>query len=395
MTTQKIPKILTRDFILCCFAYFAFSSVFTILIPTLPIYLSRSGSNEAEIGILIGSFAISSLVLRPFIGKALLKIPEKTFMTAGTLLYAFTSVGYLLISPFWPFLIVRILQGIGFAFFTTASITLVANISSGAHRGQSFSYFYLAYNVSNALAPPLGMFLINKFGFTFLFLVCIGLSLCSLFITNRLGRRQVTLLEKSLVEDGFLLSRKALPPSIIGFFSFSIWGALATFFPIYALNHGVANPGLFFTIYAIMMILCRVLGGKILDLYSKERIIFLCITPYIISMAILAFSKTLPMFILVAMIYGIGPAFLTPTLAAYALDRGGSPGPVMGTFQAITDLGMTLGPVIMGIVIHVTSYPIMFLCLALFGIVDLNYFYFFVRKKKGDPLIMHISVRNR
>jgi MFS family permease len=384
MTTPKIPKILTRDFILCCFAYFAFSSVFTILIPTLPIYLSRSGSNEVEIGILIGSFAVSSLVLRPFVGKALLKIPEKTFMTAGSLLYAFTSVAYLLIFPFWPFLIVRVFQGIGYAFFTTASITLVANISSEAHRGQSFGYFYLAYNVSNALAPPLGMFLINNFGFTFLFLVCMGLSLCSLFITNRLGRRQVTLLEKSPVEDGFLLSRKALPPSIIGFFPFFIWGALTTFFPIYSLNCGVANPGLFFTTYAIVMILCRALGGKILDLYSKERIILPCITAYIISMVILAFSKTLPMFILVAMIYGIGPAFLTPTLVAYALDRGGSPGPVMGTFQAITDLGMTLGPVIMGIIIHATSYPIMFLFLALFGIIDLNYFYFFVRKKGGS-----------
>jgi MFS family permease len=381
MTTQEIPKILTRDFILCFFAYFAFSSVFTILIPTLPIYLSRSGSNEVEIGVLIGSFAVSSLVLRPFVGKALLRVPEKTFMTAGTLLYVFTSIAYLLISPFWPFLIARVFQGIGYAFFTTASITLVANISSEVHRGQSFGYFYLAYNVSNALAPPLGMYLINNVGFTFLFLVCMGLSLCSLFITNRLGKRQVTLLEKSPVEESFLLSRKALPPSIIGFFTFFIWGALATFFPLYALNRGVANPGLFFTTYAIMMILCRALCGKILDLYSKERIIPLCITPYIISMAILAFSDTLPMFILVAMIYGIGPAFLTPALTTYALNRGGSPGPAMGTFQTMTDLGMTLGPVIMGIIIHAAGYPIMFLCLALFGIIDLNYFYFFVRKK--------------
>jgi MFS family permease len=98
-------------------------------------------------------------------------------------------------------------------------------------------------------------------------------------------------------------------------------------------------------------------------------------------MVILAFSETQPMFILVAVIYGIGPAFLTPTLLAYALDRGGSPGPTMGTFHAITDLGISLGPVIMGIVIDLTSYPIMFLCLALMGIADFNYFYFFVRKR--------------
>ncbi len=57
----------------------------------------------------------------------------------------------------------------------------------------------------------------------------------------------------------------------------------------------------------------------------------------------------------------------------------------MGTFLAITDLGASLGPVIMGIVIRSTSYSIMFLCLALTGFINLNYFYFFVReKRRGD-----------
>ena len=88
------------------------------------------------------------------------------------------------------------------------------------------------------------------------------------------------------------------------------------------------------------------------------------------------------MFILVAVIWGVGNALLIPTLVAYALDRTGSPGPAMGTFTAISDLGMILGPVIMGIVIYSTSYPIMFLCLALTGVINLNYFYFFVRKKE-------------
>jgi MFS family permease len=382
MTTQTIRKILNRDFILAFFAYCAFSCVFSILVPTLPIYLSKSGSTEAEIGILMGIFTLSSLVLRPFVGRALLKIPEKKFMIAGTLLYAIASIAYLLILPFWPFLIVRVIQGIGLAFFSTASFTLVANVSSEAHRGQSLSYFVLAYNISGALAPPLGMLLINHFSFTLLFLVCLGLSLCSLFITNKLGRRQVAPLHDFSIKDGFFLSWKALPSSIIGFFYFFIWTALAAFFPLYAIANGVANPGFFFTTMAIMLILGRALGGRILDLYSKEKIILPCLTTIIISMVVLAFSKTLSMFILVAMIYGIGAAFIFPTLVAYTLDRAGSSGPTMGTFYAITDLGMTLGPMIMGIVTHSTNYRIMFLCLALAGLINLNYFYFFVRKKR-------------
>jgi MFS family permease len=268
MKTQMTQKILTRNFVLAFLAQFAFSSVFHILIPTLPIYLSRLGSTEDEIGVLIGVFFFSSLVLRPFIGRGLIKIPEKNFMIAGTLLFAFTSIAYLLVSPFWPLLIVRLFQGIGFAFFQTASMTLIVNINSKTHRGQSLSYFYLAINLSGALGPSLGMFLINHFSFSFLFLVCLGLSLCSLFITYKLERRQVAPFQDSSIEDVFFLSRKALPPSVISSFTLFIWGALTAFFPLYAVNQGVANPGLFFTTIAIMLILCRALGGKILDLYQ-------------------------------------------------------------------------------------------------------------------------------
>ena len=383
MSAQTIHKIITRDFILASFIQFSLAFVFFILVPTLPIYLSKLGSDEVEIGVLIGILAASSLVLRPFAGRALLEISEKNFLIAGTFLYAVTSAAYIFSPPFWPFLIVRVFHGVGLAFSSTALFTLIANISPEAHRGQSLSYFFLAYNLSSALAPPLGMFLINRFSFTLLFLVCLGLSLCSLFVTSQLGKREITPLEDSTIEDGFYLSRKAIAPSIINFFFFFILGALYAFFPLYSVSHRVANPGIFFSTIAVMLILGRVLGGKILDLYSRERIILPCLIIFIISMVILAFSRTLPTFILVAVIWGIGNAFFFPSLVAYVLDRvGSSRGPAMGTFTVISDLGTCLGPVIMGIVLHFTNYQIMFLCLALIGIINLNYFCFFVRKKR-------------
>jgi MFS family permease len=335
-----------------------------------------------DIGVLIGSSAVASLALRPFTGRALLKIPEKRFMIVGAVFLASASIAYIFAPPFWPFLAVCVLQGIGFALFTTASFTLIAKISSGAHMGQSLGYFILAFTISGALAPPMAMLLINHFSFTFLFLICLGLSLGSLVITQKLEERQVGPSQNSSLQEGFLLSRRSLQPSILAFPPFFIWGALTTFFPLYAVSHGVANPGLFFSTVAMMLILSRVFGGRILDLYRRERIIAFCITPYIVGMVFLAFSKTLSMFILVAMIYGIGPAFLIPALMACALERGGAPGPTMGTFQALTDLGLALGPAAMGIVIQSTSYPIMFLCLAFMGIIDLIYFYFLVRKTR-------------
>jgi MFS family permease len=340
------------------------------------------GSEETEIGVLIGVFFVSSLVLRPFVGKALLRIPEKKFMIAGALLFALTSLAFLLAPPFWPFFIVRVFQGIGLAFFHTASFTLIANISPEAHRGQSLSYFFLAPNISLALIPSLGMFLIDHFDFSFLFWVCLAISLCSLFITSKLERREVTALKDSYTENDVFLSWEAVPPSIIAFFNFTAWGALTAFFPLYALIHGVANSGLFFTAIAVMVFLSRAFAGRILDLYNRDRVIPSLLAMSVISMIILAFSKNLSMFILVGVIWGIGSGLLTPAVMVYALDRAGSSkGPAVGTYTLLSDLGLGLGPVIMGIVIRLSSYPIMFLCLAMTGVINLIYFYFFMRQK--------------
>jgi MFS family permease len=259
---------------------------------------------------------------------------------------------------------------------------LIANISPEAHRGQSLGYYYLAINFAFVLAPSFGMLLINEFNFSILFLVCFVLSLCSLFVTTRLSKLQNVPLEKPSTKKQPFLSREALPSSVMAFMVNIVWGAMTAFFPLYALSHGVTNPGLFFGVLAIIHVVGRALGGRILDLYSRERIIFPCLIAYIISMFVLAFSKTLSMFILVAVIWGIGNAFLYPTLVAYTLDRAKSSlGPAMATFTAVADLGSGMGSVIMGIILQLTNYITMFLCLTLTGIINLLYFYFAIRKK--------------
>ncbi len=389
MTQQKI---LNRDFILACTAQFTFSAVYYIYIPTLPIYLSRLGSSKSEIGVLIGIFGVSSLVLRPFVGKALSKIPERNFMMAGALLFAITSLAYLIVPPFWPFLIARVIQGIGLAFFYTASFTLVANISPEGHRGQSLSYFLLAFNIALALAPYFGMLIINQVDFTLLFLVSLGISLCSFFTASKIRKMQGVPLEDPSIRDQPFLSREALPPSIMVFVIMVIWGTLATFFPLYSVSCGVTNPGLFFAAYAIVLILARALGGKILDLYSREKVMWPCLSSFIIAMIILSFSKTLAMFILVSIIWGFANAFAYPALVAFLLDLAGdSRGPAMGTFTAASDLGVGLGTVIMGIIVNLTNYQTMFLCLALLGFINLNYFYFLARKKMKIGIPVHES----
>ena len=379
---MRLQEILSREFILCFLAQFAFTAVFHILIPTIPIYLSRLGSTEVEIGILIGALGLSSLVLRPIVGKKLSNFGEKKFMLAGALLFTATSIAYIVAPPFWPILFVRVFQGIGTAFFFTASIAFITQISPEAYRGQSLGYFFLSFNTSMALAPIIGMFLINQFSFDILFLVCTALSLCSLWIASRLGRKAPKPIDPLPLEAGSPLGFKTLSPILLYFMVHMIFGALMAFFPLHAVKQGVANPGLFFTAYAFVMIAGRVLGGRIFDAYQREKVILPCIIAFIIAMSLLAFSKSLEMFILVAVIAAAGHSFLVPSLFAYVLDLAGpSHGPAIGWLTAMGDLGLGLGPMIMGVVLRLTDFPTMFLSLALTGLIGLAYFYFFVRRQ--------------
>ena len=388
-------KIFTRDFVNAFLAQFAFSSAFYALIPTLPIFLSDLGRTESEIGVLIGAWSVSSLLMRPLVGRALLRYPERSLALAGTLLFTVSTAGYLAARPFWPFLFVRILQGASFAFFFTAATMLIANTTPEGYHGRSLSYFYLAFNVAFAIAPSSGMILMNAFGFTFLFLVCTLLAIVSHFFAMRLKKREVPLPDAAAKEDGFFFSRKALPPSIITFFIHVIFGSLTAFFPIYAVTQGVANPGWFFGACAVMMILGRTLGAKILDLYSREKIILPCLSGFVIAMVILAFSKTLPMFLLAAVIWGIGNAFLYPALVIFTLDLAGpSRGTALAFFSALSDLGMGLGAIIMGVILRFTSYRTMFLCLALNALMAFFYYYGFVLKRERRKLQGGTHVRD-
>jgi MFS family permease len=386
MATET-TDILNRRFILTFLSQFMLSSASCLLIPTLPIYLSRIGSTEVEIGILIGALGISSLVMRPLMGRVLATVPEGICMASGALLFAISSSAYLVALPFWPFLTVRIVQGMAGASFWTAAATLVSRTSPQHRLGESLSYYFLGYNIAFAAAPSLGVLLINHFDFSVLLLGCTGLSVLSLVIIVRLGRGERWSLKKSSGARTPFLCRKALRPAVSTFMASMIWGSLMAFFPLYAMKHGIGNPGLFFGTVAVFLITGRALGGRILDRYPREKVILPCLAVYIVAMTILLCSRTFPQFIVAGAVWGMGHAFLYPSLMAYTLDRSAPMrGPALGTFLALDDLGGGLGPMIMGVVLRLTNYSVMFAALIFVGLANFAYFYALARgtKRRGS-----------
>jgi MFS family permease len=381
---QAARTLLTRDFVLGFLALFACITHLYALIPTLPLYLEGLGSNVTEIGVLVGIFAASSLVSRLLVGKALLRYQEKSVIMFGSTLTALTFLACILFRPFWPFFVVRVFQGVGFACVDTAILAFIVNIIPPSRRGQGIGYLLMAPTFALVMAPSFGMFIINHYNFTVFFLTCMGLSLGTLLFSCTLkGQKHATPDEGAPGQNTLFLDLKIVIPAVTNFLQGCVWGALAAFFPLYAVKCGMANPGHFFSAIALMLIIGRTIGGRILDTYSKEKIILLSVFAYMVALGMLAFSTTFSMFIFVGLLWGAGSAFFYPGSMAYAFEfAGSSGGTAVGTIRGLMDLGVALGPVMMGITLPLTGYRIMFLCLAFMCLINLLYFQICVRKRR-------------
>ena len=381
-TGYSIRNVFIREYVLTFLAFFSFLAASHALTPTIPIYLKRLGTIEGEIGLLVGVFGIASLLSRFIAGSLLRRYPEKLVMLWGAILFILCYLTLILFKPFWPFFITRAFHGFAFACLDTAAISYVIRITPLEHRPRAISYLLVASPLSSAFVASASVFVLNEYSFTFLLLGCTALSVCALLFCLKLRSEKTTRrIEKPAAGSGLFFEPKILAPALLSFmFSFS-WGGLGAFFPLYAIKCGVKNPGHFFTAMAIVLIVARLTGGKILDTYSKEKVIPIVILTSMTALLILAFSTTLPMFIFVGMLWGIGGGFLPPVSMAYALEyAGSSDGTAVGTYQAFMDLGFGLGPAIMGMIIPLTGYPVMFLCLACVCFVNVCYFQFYLRK---------------
>jgi predicted MFS family arabinose efflux permease len=388
ISQHAIRNIMTRDFVLGFLAFFVFFVAIFTLTPTMPIYLTKLGSSTREIGVLVGTLGIASLICRLLVGGALRKYSEKRVMMFGAMIFVFTFIGFIVFRPFWPFLAVRFFQGVAFSCMDTAAIACAIGVVPLVYRTRAIGYILLAPSFAMAIAAPFGMFLMNRYSFTVLLLTGTALSLCAFLLALSLSGRKTSTPEHELpVNSAFLFERKIVVPAITSFLHYITWSSVAAFFSLYAVQCGATNPGLFFSAMASMLILGRIFGGKVFERWKKEKIILTFMLVAMLALVILSFSKTLPMFIFVGMLWGMAGAFLFPACMSYALEYSGTSGGIaLGTYQAFMDSGSALGPVIMGVIIPFAGYRIMFLCLALICTLNLCYFQLYVRKKRNTVL---------
>ena len=110
--TVEKEKLFSKNFILTSLSTFTLFSSFYFLLITLPIYIQKIGGTESEIGLIIGVFTISAVLLRPFIGKEVDRRGRKIILISGIVIFLISMILYDYTKNVTSLLLLRVLHGI-------------------------------------------------------------------------------------------------------------------------------------------------------------------------------------------------------------------------------------------------------------------------------------------
>jgi MFS family permease len=379
-------RLFTPNFLLLWVTSFGLFASFHLLLPTLPLYVLQLGGSESQVGLIIGVLTISSVLSRPWVGREADRRGKKRLLVWGAVAFLAAMAAYNLAYTVPLLLLLRLFHGGAWAATTTSATALIADIAPETRRGEAMGYYGMAANVAMAVGPLAGVALVEAFGFTQLFGAGVGLALVALLIASRIREPAVARpAQQAPSGKGFLLYRPSLFPSSVIFAVTLTYGGVVSFLPLLAYGHQI-NPGLFFTIYALFLLMARPLGGQIADRLGRPAAVIPGLAFMALGLGTLAFSTELSHFVVVAVLYGIGFAFVHPALLALTVDRAAPQerGAAMGTFSAAFDLGIGLGSILLGLLLDRTSFQVIYLTTA--GVATAGMLVFALGSRRRGPI---------
>ena len=391
------PRLWTGDFTLTlAIAFCAFVSCQALNNGT-PLYITRIGGTTGFAGALILDFSIAAAAARLFAGRIVDRAGRKRIMVAGALLLIAGSVLAIPLPGFYPQIVLRALQGIGFACVTTASATAAADVLPTERLGEGIGYYALGQSLGMAFGPAFGIFLCSLAFAESLFAGVAGVGAVLLILVmccnyekhverlpetseyRVLEERRRRLAEEAADDDigaieeevedadryrglAALFEKRAFVgalPMIVICLGFAI---PVSYTALYAQSLGLSNAGMFFFVGAIAMTASRFLGGRLLDIVPP-RILFLMTNLCGIAMfLVMAFVHTEWMLYIGGFFFGLSMGFAFPLLNSMAVKN--TPperwGAANAMFLLANDMGVGLGASLWGFVADSVGFlPVM------------------------------------
>ena len=379
MTEQEnsSSEIWLKDFLLTWISRFSVFLAHHVTRPLIPLYLITFGASSTVIGAVMAVFTITATVMRLPVGLLIDRVGRKPFLLYGVALFSAGNFGYLWV-PSIPMMIpCRILHGLGWSGCTTSVATIAADIVPHARRGELMGYAGMASSLASALGPVMGFALFQRLEYPGVFLGAGVLLVISFLVSIPIvePRRE----KSSRRESGHWLETIAVKESIhpaiaVAFLSFG-HGGILTFLPIHALQLSLANPGIWFGVYAACILLSRPIAGPLSDRISRRAVVLPGLTLNIVGIVILALASSPTWLMAAAIIAGFGTGAAQPALMTLAVDQSAAErrGQSLAQFQLFYDLGIGIGSLTLGALLDLVNqnFSIMYMATALVALSGL------------------------
>ncbi len=343
----------------------------------LPLYLVKLDASPFEIGVIMGSYALSVTVSAIPLGYLSDRIGRKQVIIVGIILTAVSSFAIASRSDVYEIMGAYVIMGLGLSSIGPSLDAAVADNTKSSNVGVAFGKLTTAVHMGTALGPASAGILAANIGLVnslyqsaIISLTIFAMLPFALKSLHGGGKSSKTLDKNSL--------RRIKPNIVIGwagfFASFTLWGGVTVFLPIYAISAGIeiSIVGMIFALAAVGTFLSRIPMGIFVDKFRQE--------PLLIVLGVVGASLTASTIGIVSTAILLAIIMITIAITRSASNvsshalvaRTANPderGLVMGTATASRAAGNTIGPIIMGIVIGSHSYQAAFIVLALTSII--------------------------
>ena len=353
-----------------------------LVTPLITGFSESLGAGAALMGMVGGMMNLCSLFCRPAVGSFIDRVSKYRLSMAGLLLMTAACAGYLFSASPLMVLFFRIVNGAGFALCSSSMSTWVSLLLPPDRIGSGMGIYGMMNALAMAVAPSIGVVLYQTLGYRVSFVIAAVFTALAMvliqFVTDRgepvprpasseAGERgnKVTDSPKRLT----IVEPKVLPIALIIMLFAIPYCATQSFIVRYTETRSLAvTVSLFFPVYAAALLLLRL---TMRNLFDRLRFpVFFTGSSACAFLAILLLAlmqSNLPMCAAAVLMAG-GYGIMSSVCQSRAIVVAGREHAGLGnsTYYIGLDLGMTLGPVLGGLLYGSVDvqlfYPLLLLC---------------------------------
>lgn len=359
-------SIYSPDFLWVTLASFFFFASFQLLMVPLPLYIAQIGGEAAAVGLVMATFALAAVLVRPLMGRLVDTLGRRPLLLLGIGLFILSPLLFIFATSIPLLMAARALQGVGLAAFTIASTTWIADLVPASRRGEAMSNFASASVLSLAILPVVGSSLLRITSFPVIFALASGLALVSMVGASAKERHVKA---ASSGQGHFwttVRQRGVWLPSLLVLTLGVAYGAIISFIALFARERGLPDGGLFFLLYAVAAIIGRGPLGRLSDRLGHERVIAPLSLLAAGAIGLLAAAHTLPWFLIAGIFYGLTFGTAWPLLNALVVNHASleGRGAAVGVISTGFDLGIAGGSFLGGLLVAPLGYGGMYVTTA-------------------------------